>query len=115
MGFDPDNLVFLGYSNGANMLAAVIQLHPGVARRAILLRGIQPLEKRPDVDLSDTSILVLTGRDDAFARNAPALADALMAQGARVDRLELSANHGLVAEDVTESTEWIRRNLSPDR
>ncbi|PRD40581.1 ring-cleaving dioxygenase [Phyllobacterium phragmitis] len=110
-GLDPDQLVFLGYSNGANMLAAVIQLHPGVVRRAILLRGIQPLEKPPAVDLSDTSVLVLTGRDDAFARNAPALANALMVQGARVDSLELSANHELAAADVTESTEWIRRNL----
>lgn len=27
-GLDPDRLLFLGYSNGANMLAAVIQLHP---------------------------------------------------------------------------------------
>jgi phospholipase/carboxylesterase len=110
-GLDPDKLVFLGYSNGANMLAAVIQLHPGVVRRAILLRGIQPLEKPPAVDLSDTSVLVLTGRDDAFARNAPALADALMAQGAHVDSLQLSANHELAAADVTESVAWIRRNL----
>ncbi|WP_157017415.1 VOC family protein [Mesorhizobium xinjiangense] len=111
-GLDPDKLVFLGYSSGANMLAAVIQLHPGVVRRAVLLRGIQPLEKPPAVDLSDTSVLVLTGRDDALARNAPALANALMVQGARVDSLELSANHELAVADVTESAEWIQRRLS---
>ncbi|WP_274425208.1 VOC family protein [Chelativorans sp. YIM 93263] len=114
-GLDPDKLVFLGYSNGANMLAAVIQLHSGVVRRAILLRGIQTLEKPPVVDLSDTSVLALTGRDDAFARNAPALAYALMVQGARVDSLELSADHELVAADVTESAEWIQRRLSMNR
>ncbi|MFC6486831.1 VOC family protein [Nitratireductor sp. GCM10026969] len=114
-GLDPDKLVFLGYSNGANMLAAVIQLHPGVVRRAVLLRGIQTLEKPPALDLSDTSVLALTGRDDAFARNAPALADALLAHGARVDSLELSANHELAAADVTESTEWIQRKLSMNR
>jgi phospholipase/carboxylesterase len=111
-GLDPDKLVFLGYSNGANMLAAVIQLHPGVVRRAVLLRGIQTLEKPPAVDLSDTSVLVLTGRDDAFARNAPALANALMIQGARVDSLELSANHELAAADVAESAGWIQRKLT---
>jgi predicted esterase len=27
-GLDADRLVFLGYSNGANFLAAVIQLYP---------------------------------------------------------------------------------------
>ncbi|MDZ5696076.1 VOC family protein [Chelativorans sp. M5D2P16] len=114
-GLDPDKLVFLGYSNGANMLAAVLQLHPGVVRRAILLRGIQPLAKPPALDLSDTSVLVLTGRDDAFARNAPTLADALLAHGVRVNSLELSANHELAAADVTESTEWIQRKLSMNR
>jgi phospholipase/carboxylesterase len=114
-GLDPDKLVFLGYSNGANMLAAVIQLHPGVVRRAVLLRGIQTLEKPPALDLSDTSVLVLAGRDDAFARNSPALTYALMAQGARVDSLELSANHELAAADVAESAEWIQRKLSMKR
>ena len=111
-GLDPDKLVFLGYSNGANMLAAVIQLHPGVVHRAVLLRGIQPLVEPPALDLSDTSVLVLTGRDDVFARSTPALVGALLARGARVDSLELSANHELAAADVTQSTEWIQRKLA---
>jgi phospholipase/carboxylesterase len=84
-------------------------------RRAVLLRGIQTLEKPPALDLSDTSVLALTGRDDAFARNAPALADFLLAHGARVDSRELSANHELAAADVAESAEWIQRKLSMNR
>jgi phospholipase/carboxylesterase len=112
-GLDPDRLVFLGYSNGANMLAAVIQLHPGVVRRALLLRGIQALENPPVADLSETRVLVLDGRDDPFARNAPALADPLMERGAKVDSRELPADHELAAADVTEAAEWIAHNL-PD-
>jgi phospholipase/carboxylesterase len=50
-GFDADRLAFLGYSNGANLLAAVMQLHPGLVRRAVLLRGIQVLEDPPVADL----------------------------------------------------------------
>jgi phospholipase/carboxylesterase len=41
-GLDPDGLVFLGYSNGANFLAAVIQIYPGLVRRAVLLRACRP-------------------------------------------------------------------------
>jgi phospholipase/carboxylesterase len=111
-GLDADRLVFLGYSNGANILAAVIQLHPGLVRRAVLLRGIQALENPPAADLSGITALVLSGRDDPYARNAPELANALMARGARVDFQELSAGHELADADVIETSKWIRRNLS---
>jgi phospholipase/carboxylesterase len=43
-GLDPNRLIFLGYSNGANMLGAFILLHPGIVHRAILLRAMQVLE-----------------------------------------------------------------------
>ena len=108
-GLDPDRLIFLGYSNGANFLAAVIQLHPGVVRRAVLLRVIQPLETPPATDLSGTSALVLNAGDNPFTRSAPALADALMALGAHVDFRDLSADHELSAADVTEAAEWIQK------
>lgn len=111
-GLDPEKLVFLGYSNGANMLAAVIQLHPGVVRRAILFRGIQALENPPKADLSGTSVLLLEGHDDPFARNAQPLRDALVANGTHVDSRKFPADHELAAADITESTKWIRRNLA---
>jgi phospholipase/carboxylesterase len=106
-GLDPERLVFLGYSNGANFLAAIIQLHPGLVRRAVLLRGLQALEDPPEADLSATSVLVLNGREDPFARNAPQLADAIDARGARVNFRELSAGHELAVVDVTETSRWI--------
>lgn len=111
-GLDPDRLVFLGYSNGANILAAVIQLHPGVVRRAVLLRGIQALENQPAADLSETSVLVVDGRNDPFARNAQALAAALKARGAHAVHRELPAGHELTAADATEAADWIRREVS---
>jgi phospholipase/carboxylesterase len=111
-GLNPDKLVFLGYSNGANILAAVLQLHPGLVRRAVLLRGLQALGSPPAADLSDTSVLVLSGRNDPYAPNAAELADALMARGAHVDFRELSAGHELAGADIIETSEWIRRTLS---
>jgi phospholipase/carboxylesterase len=110
-GLDPDRLVFLGYSNGANFLAAVIQLYPSLVRRAVLLRGLQALENPPAADLSDSSVLVLSGHGDPYAHNADELANALRAHGARVDLRELPAGHELTGADVTEAAEWLQRNL----
>ncbi len=112
-GLDADRLVFLGYSNGANILAAVIQLHPGLVRRAVLLRGIQALKNPPVADLSETSILVLNGRDDPHVHAAPELASPLIARGARVDFQQILAAHELAAADVAEISRWLRQNLSP--
>ena len=71
--------------------------------------NIQALENPPAADLSETNVLMLNGRDDSFARNAPALADALMVRGAHVDCREIAADHELAAADVTEATTWVRQ------
>jgi phospholipase/carboxylesterase len=111
-GLDPGKLVFLGYSNGANFLAAVIQLYPGLVRRAVLLRGLQALENPPPADLSATSALVLGGRGDPYATHIAELANALVKSGASVDFRELSTGHELTGADVIEASGWMQRNLS---
>jgi phospholipase/carboxylesterase len=111
-GLDPDRLLFLGYSNGANMLGAFILLHPGVVRRAILLRAIQVLENPPHADITGTKVLVLEGSDDPFRQMAPAVADNLLMSGAQVEVCKLQADHQLAAADVTAAAEWIKLNVT---
>lgn len=110
-GLDPEWLAFLGYSNGANLLAAVIQLHPGLVRRAVLLRSFQVLQEPPAADISGTAALLLNGRDDPWTRNGPPLAEVLRAGGALVEAREVAADHGLTAADVSEAAGWLERNL----
>jgi phospholipase/carboxylesterase len=110
-GLDPDRLVFLGYSNGANLLAAVIQLHPGIVRRAMLLRGGQPLDDPPGAGLLEASVLIVDGNDDPMARNAPSLAAALAACGAQVARHQVPAGHQLAAADIMLAAEWIQQEF----
>ncbi|MDR7126415.1 VOC family protein [Pseudotabrizicola sp. 4114] len=112
-GLNADRLVFLGYSNGASLLAAVIQLHPGIVRRAILLRGIRATDSPTTADLSGTHVLLLHGRDDPFVHAAPTLAADLRARGAEVDAHTLSAGHALSGADVTEASRWLGQNLPP--
>jgi phospholipase/carboxylesterase len=106
-GLDPERLAFLGYSNGANLLGAAILLHPGVVRRAVLLRGRQVLEQPPAADLSGTGVLMLDGRSDPFADKAATLRDTLLAEGAAVTSRDLAAGHELTAADVAEAGGWL--------
>lgn len=106
-GLSADALTFLGYSNGANLLAAVLQLHPGVVRRAILLRALQPLEAPPAPDLTGTRVLMLTGARDPYGRFAPPLEQALRRAGAGVAAETLDAGHELTARDEEIAARWL--------
>lgn len=106
-GLEADRLTFLGYSNGANFLAAVMQLHPDLVRRAVLLRANQVLEAPPMDDLSGACVLILDGRDDRLVGNSMILAEALRARGAKVDDRSLSVGHALSDTDVSEAAGWL--------
>lgn len=107
-GLDEARLSFLGYSNGANLLGAILQLHPGVVNRALLLRAVQALEVTPGGNLGAPEVLMLNGARDPFARMAPALESALRQGGADLNAETLSAGHELAADDLTHARAWLR-------
>ncbi|MGH6799771.1 MAG: alpha/beta hydrolase, partial [Roseiarcus sp.] len=78
----------LGYSNGANIAAAVLLLHPKTLAGAILLRAMAPLAHPPGPDLSGAPVLIVSGLNVPIIPRASAekLAAALAAAGARVER-----------------------------
>jgi phospholipase/carboxylesterase len=95
----------VGYSNGANIAAAVLLLHPKTLTGAILFRAMAPLAEPPRPDLSGVPVLILSGLNDPIAPRSTAvkLAAALAAAGARVERDDLPAAHGLTQADVTKA------------
>lgn len=107
-GLDPARLIWLGYSNGANMIGALAQLHPGRVRRAVLLRAMPALEKPPEADLSGLSALLTTGTQDPYGDHGPALAAQLRRGGAQVEAHALPTGHGLTAEDLRIVKNWLR-------
>ena len=116
-GLDAAKMLFLGYSNGANLLGAVMQLHPQTVHRAILLRSVQALETATEAgatptetpaEIPDVSVLMLNGAHDPFGRMAPALEQALRTRGAAVDSRTLPAGHELTSADVDVAKDWLR-------
>lgn len=107
-GLDVGRLSFLGYSNGANLLAAAMRLHPESVRRAILLRGVEVLEDPPSPDLTAVRVLLLSGEADPFGGEAAARLElALIACGATVDAHTIEAGHALTHLDEQIAGDWL--------
>lgn len=105
---DLGRTTFVGYSNGANLLAALALLHPGLVERAVLLRPMPVLESVPASDLARTRILTVVGASDAtYAPFGPALQEMLRGRGAKVDARLVERGHGLGDEDVRAVAEWL--------
>jgi len=99
-GLDPEKTLFVGYSNGANMIGAVMLLHPGVIRNAVLLRGMNVLETVPAADLSGANVLMVSGEADPYGRYAGDLEAHLAAAGATVEHKLLAAGHDIGIADL---------------
>lgn len=95
--------IALGYSNGANIAAAVLLLRPQVFSDAILLRAMAPLASAQPVDLVHKRVLIISGAQDPIvpAARAARLADVLRGAGAAVDHRVLPGGHGLSNKDLT--------------
>ncbi|TBN42531.1 ring-cleaving dioxygenase [Paracoccus subflavus] len=104
---DPARITVMGYSNGANFAGAVMGLHPGLIRRAILMRPMAVLDDLPQVDLGGVSVLTLRGARDPYGPHAPRLNDWLAAAGADLDARVVQAGHDLTADDLTAATGWM--------
>ena len=104
---DLSKVVFIGYSNGANLLVALMTLHPGLIRNVVLMRSMLVLDDMPTPDLADTNILLLTGKDDGYGQFAPRLKDELAKTGANLTALDLDMGHEIGAPDVAAIQQWL--------
>lgn len=101
--------IAVGFSNGANIAAALLLLKPDVLAGAILLRAMVPLSDPPKAELGGKQVLLLSGQGDPIvpASNSARLAALLSAARARVDHKVLPAGHQLSQADVTLARNWI--------
>ncbi len=101
--------VALGFSNGANIAAALLLLRPEALAGAALLRAMAPFAKPPEAQLSGKPVLLLSGRLDPIipAANAAGLAATLERAGAAVEHQVLPTGHGLSQADVGLLEKWL--------
>lgn len=101
--------VAVGFSNGANIAAALLLLHPGTLSGALLLRAMVPLVPDPLPPLGDIRVLIAAGRNDPIAspEQSQALADLLARAGADVTMHWSHAGHNLTPDDLQAGARWM--------
>ena len=115
-GLDRGRIVAAGFSNGANIGAALLLLHPGLLAGAVLLRAMVPFEPDPLPDLTGTRVLVAAGARDPLVRpeNSRRLAELLGQAGAEVDVHVEAAGHGLTQGDLEAARRWLAGHYDVD-
>ena len=105
---DPERTLFVGYSNGANLLAATMVLHPGKIKQAVLMRAMPVLETPPKADLTAARVLVLSGAaDQIYGSYGAMLGDLLKRNGAVVVRDTLGSGHEFGDADLAYARRWL--------
>jgi phospholipase/carboxylesterase len=111
-GIDRAGLTAVGYSNGANIAASLMLLHPTVLRSAILFRAMLPIVPDEFPDLGGSRILILSGDNDMMIphEKAEALGTIFESAGATISHRWQSGGHQLSYSDILISNEWLGTN-----
>lgn len=110
-GLEPHRLVALGFSNGANIAATLLQLRPEVLAGAVLLRPMVVLDQAsPAGSLTGRRVLIASGTADPLVPpdHPDRLAALLRAGGASVEVIHSSAGHQLTGADLAAAGEFLR-------
>jgi predicted esterase len=112
---DAGRIIAVGFSNGANIAAALHLLHPGVLRGSVLFRAMVPLQPPRPPDLSGIPIFLSAGRYDPMItpENVERLAAMLRSAGADVTLSWEPEAHNLAPREVERARQWLagRRQL----
>ncbi len=107
-GFDPTRVVAVGFSNGANIAAALMLLRPEILAGAVLLRPMVPFVPERLPSLAGRRALVAAGKSDPIvpATQSEALAELLRKAGADVALHWSPGAHGLERADLAAAAAW---------
>lgn len=103
--------IALGFSNGANIAAALLLQRPEALSGAVLIRPVVPLSQPPTLAINGTPVLILSGSQDPLApTSVPAkLAAQLKDRGAVVDHRIVPGGHNMSQADVTLAAAFIKQ------
>jgi len=112
-GFDRKHLIAIGYSNGANIAASLILLHPRYLAAAVLFRAMVPFVPKMIPDLSDLPIFLGAGTRDPIATRdqVEQLATMFRAGGGNVTVFLHKGGHELGEDDVEAARAWLQQSV----
>jgi len=110
-GLDANEIIAVGFSNGANIAGSLLLRRPGLIRRAVLLSPMIPFEPDPLPDLSGTKVFIGAGRADQMVppEQTQRLADLLKSAGADVSIHWEGGGHAITPTEIRAAQEWLAR------
>jgi phospholipase/carboxylesterase len=108
-GLESRRLVAAGFSNGANIAAAVAILRPEALTELALFCAMLPVPDPPEADLGGTRVLLANGRQDPMAPtdSAERLVAALRGRGAEVTEHWHAGGHQITVDGLVAATRWL--------
>lgn len=108
--FDRNNLVAVGYSNGANIAGSLLFHYQDALRGAILYHPMVPRRGIPLPDLSGVPIFVSAGTNDPICppQETEELQRLFEGAGASISIHWASYGHQLTGMEVDASSQWFR-------
>ena len=106
--------VAVGFSNGANIAAAMLLTRTEVLAGAVLLRAMSPFRQLPGVALGGKPILMISGATDPIvpATDAARLAAAFQGAGAAIEHRIVPGGHSLSPTDLSLAKGWLARHVA---
>lgn len=106
---NPERVIALGYSNGANIAVSLLLRRPGLLAGAALLRPTLPFQPESPPALQGTRVLVAAGSRDPYSGPAATqrLVDVLRTGGAEVSLQLFDTGHELLEADLVATHRWL--------
>jgi len=108
--FATNQVIAVGYSNGANIAASILLLRPQTLHGAILFRAMVPLMPPAQPDLSSVRVWIGAGDQDPIIPTSESqrLAELLRGSGADVTVRFFNAGHNLTNDEIEAARDWLK-------
>jgi phospholipase/carboxylesterase len=113
-GIEDTQIIAVGFSNGANIAAALLMLYPYTLDGAVLFRGMVPLRPENKPNLSHKPVLLLSGKHDTFMNEdqVAELSALLKEYGSPLNAQWVEASHKITPYDVEIASKWLDDTFS---
>ena len=108
--FATNQVIAVGYSNGANIAASLLLLRPQTLHGAILFRVMVPLIPPAQPDLSSVRVWIGAGDKDPIIPTSESqrLAELLRRAGADVTIRFFNSGHNLTNDEIETASDWLK-------
>jgi len=111
--FDRNNVLAIGYSNGANIAASIMYHYQNALAGAILLHPMVPIREVELPNLANTPVFIGAGLNDPIIPKVETkeLIETLRAANGTVTEYWGEAGHQLTREEIEQAKQWYDGNF----